>query len=92
MTYTITGDGAVTVAAAYKPGSRTLAMMPRFGIELVVSPGLDRLAWYGRGPLETYVDRQFERVGLYSSTVPDSGWSTRGRRRTGTRPTCGGWS
>ncbi len=71
MTYTITGDGAVTVAAAYKPGSRTLAMIPRFGLELVVSPGLDRLAWYGRGPLETYADRQFERVGLYSSTVPD---------------------
>ena len=32
-------------------------MIPRFGIELVVSPGLESLAWYGRGPVETYVDR-----------------------------------
>jgi beta-galactosidase len=71
LTYTITGDGAVTVDAAYTPGGRPLAMMPRFGLELVVSPGLDRLAWYGRGPIETYVDRQFERIGLYSSTVPE---------------------
>jgi beta-galactosidase len=71
LTYTISGNGVVKVDAAYTPGSKPLAMMPRFGLELIVSPGLDRLAWYGRGPLETYVDRQFERVGLYSSTVRD---------------------
>ncbi len=46
-------------------------MMPRFGTELVVSPGLEKMAWYGRGPTETYVDRQFERVGVYASTVAD---------------------
>ena len=50
------------------------------------------MTWYGRGPAETYIDRAFERVGVYSSTVATSGWSTRGRRRTATRPTCGGWS
>ena len=46
-------------------------MMPRFGTELVVSAGLENLAWYGRGPKETYIDRQFERVGVYRSTVDD---------------------
>ena len=46
-------------------------MMPRVGMELVVSPGLEKMAWYGRGPAATYVDRQFERVGVYSSTVTD---------------------
>jgi beta-galactosidase len=44
-------------------------MMPRFGMELVVSPGFDAIEWYGRGPLETYSDRQFERIGVYRSTV-----------------------
>ena len=43
--------------------------MPRFGLELVASPGLERLSWYGRGPAETYSDRAFERVGVYTSTV-----------------------
>ena len=48
-------------------------MMPRFGMELVVSPGFEHITWYGRGPAETYVDRAFERVGVYSSTV-DAEW------------------
>jgi beta-galactosidase len=61
----------VAVEASYKPGSRPLAMLPRFGLEFVVSPGLERMTWYGRGPLETYSDRQFERVGLYSGTVAE---------------------
>jgi beta-galactosidase len=69
LTYIITGDGAVRVEASYAPGSKPVAMMPRFGLELVASPGLEQISWYGRGPLETYVDRQFERVGVYSSTV-----------------------
>jgi beta-galactosidase len=40
-----------------------------FGNELVAAPELENITWYGRGPIETYVDRQFERVGVYSSTV-----------------------
>jgi beta-galactosidase len=71
LTYTISGDGAVSVEASYTPGSKPVAMMPRFGLELVASAGLEQISWYGRGPLETYVDRQFERVGLYSSSVSD---------------------
>jgi beta-galactosidase len=69
MTYEIKGNGEVLVGAAYKPGPGPVAMMPRFGMELVASPGLERLSWYGRGPAETYSDRAFERVGIYSSTV-----------------------
>jgi len=69
LTYTIRGDGEVAVEADYQPGSAPTAMMPRFGLELVVSPGFEKIEWLGRGPLETYSDRQFERIGLYSSTV-----------------------
>ena len=57
---------------AYEPGPKPLAMMPRFGIGAGGEPRTSRrLSWYGRGPAETYVDRQFERVGVYSSTVAD---------------------
>jgi len=69
MTYTIRGDGEVAVETAYQPGTAAKAMMPRFGLELVVSPGFEKIEWFGRGPIETYSDRQFERIGLYSSTV-----------------------
>jgi hypothetical protein len=69
MTYDIRGTGEITVAADYRPGPGPVAMMPRFGMELVPSPGLENLTWYGRGPAETYSDRAFERVGIYTSTV-----------------------
>ncbi|HYT76351.1 MAG TPA: glycoside hydrolase family 2 TIM barrel-domain containing protein [Vicinamibacterales bacterium] len=69
MTYTIAGSGDVDVEGAYTPGSGPVSMMPRFGMDLIVSPGLDNVRWLGRGPAETYIDRQFERVGVYSSTV-----------------------
>jgi beta-galactosidase len=69
--YVVDGAGRITVSVSYQPGNARLAMMPRFGTELIVSPGLDRLAWYGRGPGETYIDRQFEPIGIYSSTVAE---------------------
>ncbi len=69
VAYVVREDGEITVTADYRPGATPLAMMPRFGMELVVSPGYENLKWYGRGPAETYIDRAFERVGVYSSTV-----------------------
>jgi beta-galactosidase len=73
MTQTIYGSGDVVVEMAFKPGDKKLSMMPRFGTILNVAPGLENLAWYGRGPVETYQDRGFERVGVYRSTV-DKEW------------------
>ena len=72
MTYTIEGAGTVTVAGAYAPGPNPLPMMPRAGMELVVSPGFEHVRWLGRGPAATYADREFERIGVYSSTVADA--------------------
>jgi beta-galactosidase len=74
MAYLVRATGDVIVETSYASGStRSLAMMPRFGTELVLAPGLENIAWYGRGPAETYVDRNFERIGLYKSTV-DKEW------------------
>jgi beta-galactosidase len=69
MTFDVDGSGKVVVEGAYAPGGALMAMMPRAGTELVVSPGLDTITWFGRGPAETYIDRQFEPVAVYSSTV-----------------------
>ena len=84
--HTVREDGELTVKAEYQPGTRRVAMMPRFGMELVVSPGYERIKWYGRGPAETYVDRAFERIGVYSSaskrTTPAAATSSRPPRCT----------
>ena len=73
MVYGIHADGEISVECDYQPGSEKVAMMPRFGTELVVAPGLENLKWYGRGPQETMIDRQFERIGVYHGTV-DQQW------------------
>jgi beta-galactosidase len=69
LTATVYGSGDVVVETAYEPGNEPRAMMTRFGNELVVAPGFENISWYGRGPVETYIDRQFERVGVYKSAV-----------------------
>jgi beta-galactosidase len=43
-------------------------------MELILAPGFENISWYGRGPAPTYVDRDFERMGLYKSTV-DEQWN-----------------
>ncbi len=69
MRYTVYGSGDVVVEASYIPNGKKFPIMPRFGTELVLAPGLENIQWYGRGPVETQQDRNFERVGVYSSTV-----------------------
>jgi beta-galactosidase len=46
--------------------------VPRIGVRLVLPPGLEQLAWYGRGPWEAYSDRLASTVvGRFESTVAD---------------------
>jgi beta-galactosidase len=71
--YLVQGSGDVIVECSYLPGAENLAMLPRFGTELLAAPGLETLTWYGRGPKETMPDRAFERIGVYQSTV-DREW------------------
>ncbi len=73
MAYLIYGSGDVIVEGSYQPGKNQVPIMPRFGMELLVAPGFENITWYGRGPASTYVDRNYERVGVYKSTV-DKQW------------------
>jgi len=73
MVYIVNGNGEIAVETSYSPGPDKLPMMPRFGTELIAAPGLENISWFGRGPAETYIDRGFERIGLYRSTI-DKEW------------------
>ena len=74
VSYYVHGNGSVTVECSYSPKQETIPMMPRFGTELILSPGLENIIWYGRGPAPTYIDRDYERIGVYESTV-DKQWN-----------------
>jgi hypothetical protein len=68
-TYAIEGDGDVVLTTRFEPHGE-LPQLPRIGHVMVLAPPFDRLSWYGRGPHETYADRQDgARVGLWSGTV-----------------------
>lgn len=49
-----------------------LSDLPRLGVRYCLPPGFEALSWYGRGPHETYVDRQASgQLRVHESTVMD---------------------
>jgi beta-galactosidase len=71
LQWTILGSGDVLVAAELSAGAKPFVELPRFGMQTTLRAGFDTLAWLGRGPHETYWDRQDARVGLYRGKVRD---------------------
>lgn len=64
-------DGAVVVDEELTLPAE-LDDLPRIGTRFEVPAALDRLEWYGRGPLETYVDRESsQHLGRWGSTVAE---------------------
>jgi beta-galactosidase len=45
----------------------------RIGMEFRLPKSLQNMRWYGQGPHATYIDRNYERIGLFSGTV-DEQW------------------
>ncbi len=68
LAWTVLGSGDVLVTAEFKPEGK-LPELPRFGMQTTLRPGYDQLRWYGKGPQETYWDRQDARVGIYHGSV-----------------------
>jgi hypothetical protein len=69
--YTFFGSGDLLIETAVKP-LKELPVLPRLGLQMRLPGSLDRFAWYGRGPHESYADRQESaRVGVYSGAVKD---------------------
>jgi beta-galactosidase/evolved beta-galactosidase subunit alpha len=70
LTYTITGNGDVTVDVDGKPTGNAPRTLPRIGLEMSVPSQLDQVEWYGRGPGESYADsKQANRFGIYKKSV-----------------------
>ncbi len=69
--WTVLGNGEVEVSTTWLPGEEPLPEMPRFGMQTTLRAGFENLVWLGKGPQETYWDRQAARVGLYRGRVRD---------------------
>ncbi|WP_126664550.1 glycoside hydrolase family 2 TIM barrel-domain containing protein [Haloterrigena salifodinae] len=74
QTYTVEPTGAITVDTSLEPEGNlsVLPSLPRVGLDLTLEDDLDRVAWYGRGPGESYVDsKEATLLGRYSRSVAD---------------------
>ncbi len=70
VAYRVSGDGKVTVTSTLTPLKEKLPELPRFGLNLQISPEFNKVEWYGRGPWENYWDRNTSSfAGRYQSTV-----------------------
>ncbi|HOS42059.1 MAG TPA: glycoside hydrolase family 2 TIM barrel-domain containing protein, partial [Armatimonadota bacterium] len=69
--YTFYGSGDIVIETTLAP-LRALPVLPRVGLRLRLPAALDRFAWYGRGPHESYCDRrESARMGVYRGTVQE---------------------
>ena len=70
--YIFSEDGSFTIKNDVTPYGRMPSALPRLGLSLMLEPGLENFAWYGRGPWENYVDRcTGSFIGKWSSTVTE---------------------
>ena len=69
--YTFAPSGQIRVQNVFTVGA-PLADLPRLGVVLRLSPGFEKLSWFGPGPQETYADRKRSAiVDLHESTVAE---------------------
>lgn len=94
VTYTINNVGAVKVtqrmaAAADVKGSD----MFRFGMQLVMPSSFENISYYGRGPVENYIDRNHSTdLGIYNQTVTEQFYAYIRPQENGTKTDIRWWN
>ncbi|HXQ14071.1 MAG TPA: glycoside hydrolase family 2 TIM barrel-domain containing protein [Caulobacteraceae bacterium] len=69
--YRIEPDGRIAVDCAFSVDP-ALSDLPRLGVTLSLPDDFEQMQWFGRGPHESYVDRQRAAwVGRFAGTVTD---------------------
>ncbi|WNC73233.1 glycoside hydrolase family 2 TIM barrel-domain containing protein [Thalassotalea psychrophila] len=71
--YTIANNGQVHVQSQLNIESgQTLANLPRMGMQLTMPGDYQRMSWFGRGPHESYADRQDSaKISVYKALVKE---------------------
>lgn len=68
--YLVDSLGRVSVDYQFNSEMDEMPRIPRVGLNLELDGALSQASWFGRGPHENYIDRQYAaHVGLYQSSV-----------------------
>ena len=73
LNYEINSTGELLVNAELNiDESIKTPMLPRFGMELILPKTFENIAYYGKGPFENYIDRNYSsKIGVYNQTVSE---------------------
>lgn len=92
--YTISPAGQILVSMNLDaPEDKKDEMMTRFGMVLPMPADMDRSNFYGRGPIENYIDRKLSTfIGEYSQTADEQAYPYIRPQETGTKSDIRRWS
>ena len=73
LNYEINSNGELSVQQVLNiDKTKEVIMLPRFGMEIVLPKDFNAMQYYGKGPHENYLDRNYSApVGLYNQTVSE---------------------
>lgn len=71
VTYIVMPNGVLDINAQFTLNEEAYSV-PRLGLTATLSPRIENVSYYGRGPWENYVDRKASAfLGIYNTTVTD---------------------
>jgi beta-galactosidase len=76
ITYTVKGDGSLSVKVKLTPvgGKAIPDYLPRIGLDLRANTAFSNASWFGRGPGESYPDKNAsQKIGIWNSVVKELG-------------------
>lgn len=93
LTYVISNSGVIKVTQKMAASKNAkISPMFRFGMQLQMPKAFDTIEYYGRGPIENYIDRNHsERLGVYRQSVASQFYSYIRPQETGTKSDIRWW-
>lgn len=86
MTYTVYPKGRMNVDYELEILKEGLPNIPRIGVYLELQKGFEDVAWYGKGPGESYWDRKTgTKTGIYSGKIVDQFYRYNRPQETGNK-------
>ena len=93
LTYVINNEGAMKVTQKMTADKNAkVANMFRFGMQMQMPRNFDQVEYYGRGPVENYIDRKANAdLGIYRQSVAEQFYSYIRPQETGTKSDLRWW-
>ena len=93
LTYTINNEGAIKVTQKMTTDKDAkVANMFRFGMQMQMPRSFDKVEYYGRGPVENYIDRKANAdLGIYRQSVAEQFYTYIRPQETGTKSDLRWW-